>query len=378
MQGGKEMEININNYEVFIIDYLDNKLDALQTAELLLFLENNPALKDDIEGLKEITVEPPEKEVFGFKELLVQPPDQDAANLSIENYSHYFIADLENDLSLKGKSELKKFLAENQELAAEYNLFAACRLSPDKKVTFPHPEKLKVRTKSVFIRYYLTTGIAASMLLLATIYFRLTPETEDSVNQTLRNTIEFQMNETKEPAADKDKEVKEPADTKPENENKATKPASTKTKTIRNVPASNTKKTIEAPVRKLERKGMIINTTSLVAENSTRNFYSGLYEDIRLSQELALAAQEEKEQETEEIIRNEKIRGVKTSRIINSVISTGEQIAEQVPESMNGWLIADLGIKGFNFLTNNDYSINRRINSKGSIEEIRIEKENKL
>lgn len=372
------MEINHNNYEVYIIDYLDNKLDALQTAELLLFLENNPGLKEDVDSLRDLAVEPGENEVFGFKELLIQPPDKDAVNLSIENYSHYFIAGIENDLTPEGMSSLKKFLAEHKELVPEYNLFAACRLKPDKKVTFPQPEKLKIKTKSVFIRYYLATGIAASMLLLATIYFRLTPETEDSVNQTLRNTIEYQMNDVNEPAVEKNRDVKQPADNKSEIDSKETKPSSPKIKKTDIPPASKSSRPTAAPLKKLEKRGMVINTTSLIAENSSRNFYSGLYDDIRLSQELAFAAKEEKEQEAEEIRSNERIKGVKTGRIINSVISTGEQLAEQVPQSMNGWLIADLGIKGFNFLTNNDYSINRRLNSKGTIEEIRIEKANKL
>lgn len=371
------MEINLNNYEIYIIDYLDNKLDALQTAELLLFLENNPSLKEDIEAIKDITVEPGEKEVFGFKELMVQPPDKDAVNLNLENYSHYFIADLENDLSPKGKAAVKEFLAEHHELVTEFNLFAACKLTPDKKVTFPHAENLRIRTKKVYFRYYIATGIAASVLMLATVYFRLTPETEDSVNKTLQNTIEYQMNGN-EPVSDKDNEEKAPSPVKAEDDTKPSKPTSPVKRNLKSTPDSKSIKRTETPVRKLDRKGTVINTTSLMAENSSRNFYSNLYDDIRLSQELALAAQEEKELEAEETEKNEKIKGVKTGRIINSVISTGEQLIEQVPESMNGWLLADLGIKGFNLLTNNDYTINRRLNSKGNIEQLKIAKENKL
>lgn len=374
-EGGNAMEINLNNYEVYVIDYLDNKLNALQIAELLLFLENNPELKEDLEAIRSFNVTPNRSEVFGFNELLIQPSDKDAELLSNENYSHYFIAYLEGDLNDIGIAKLDQFLEEHPELKGEFQIFASCRLKPEKNIRYPELSELKVKPKRAYIRYYLATGIAASILLMGTIYLRLNPETGDSVNKAINQSVEQQFqgeensnvipdtkvlnSDEKETgrktvieerkAAEKNKSIKETSRVKPEHK----------------------------PLRKIERKPMILNTTPLMAENSSRNFYSNLYDDIRLSQELALASAEEKD-EIIESKKNEKVKGVMAGRIINSVISSGEQIAEQLPASMNGWLMADLGIKGFNFLTNNNYSINRSYNSKGNIKALKVEEEKKL
>lgn len=380
------MEINRTNYEVFVIDYLDNRLDPVQTAELLLFLENNPDLKEDFEELKAISVTPAASEVYGFKELLIQPSDKDANELNDTNYSHYFVAYLEGDLSNEGMEKITAFLHANPQLQSEFNLFASCRLTADKKIKFPAPEVLKVKTKSAFIRYYLATGIAASILLLGTVYLRLTPETDDSLEKSLRNAVEMQMSsdgesETTSPAK---RETSDPA-LKTEEKTTVRSQTTGNSQTFRSQaketipavkPAVRTEKSPAAPVRKLDRKPMFMNNTPIVANTGERNFYSGLYEDISLAQELSLSNLEEKEEALANQEKHpEKIGNVKAGRIINSVISSGEQLAEQLPQNMNGWLIADIGIKGFNLLTNKNYTINRSLSNKGSIKALKIEEE---
>lgn len=368
------MEINLENYEAYIIDYLDNQLDPVQTAELLLFMENNPQLKEDLEALKDVTVTASSKEEFGFKEMLIQPFDKDALQLTADNYSHYFIAQLEGDLSAAGNKKVDQFLKAHPELKSDYKLFASCRLQPEKRVKFPKPEQLKVNTKRAFISYYLATGIAASILLLATVYFRFTPETNESIDNTLRNAVEQQMLNDKSPIIDSEKKENTNKNDRPLEKSENPKPVIKKAAT-KPAPVIKKENNISTPVRKVERKGIMMNTTPMMSDAGLRTFYSGLYEDIRLSQELALSNLEEQEEikEMQEAEKAEKIRGVKAGRIINSVISSGEQLAEQIPQSMNGWLFADMGIKGFNILTNNNYSIDRRYSSKGAIKQLKIE-----
>ncbi|HLO92381.1 MAG TPA: hypothetical protein VK172_14550 [Lentimicrobium sp.] len=374
------MEINSENYEVFIIDYLDGKLDPVTTAELWLFLENNPHLKEDFEALKEVSVSPSPLETFGFKELLIQPSDKDASQLNNENYSHYFIARIEGDLSGKGIKTVAQYLQNHPELQKEYNLFASCRLMPDKKIRYPEPEQLKVSTKRAFIRYYLATGIAASILLLGTIYFRLTPETNESIDRSLRDAVEHQMSVDKSPAVENDKKenVDKPLDKTDKEVPKNDNSTINKKLNIKTAPSTRKEKIELQPIKKIDRKPMIINTTAMMSDGGSRTFYSGLYEDITLSQELALSNIEDREEAlaNQQSENAERVKGVKAGRIINSVISSGEQIAEQIPQTMNGWLFADIGMKGFNFLTNKNYSIDRRLSSKGGIRELKIEEKN--
>lgn len=374
------MEINLDNYEVFIIDYLDNKLGPLETAQLLLFLENHPSLKDEFEDLKAISVTSPSDEKFGFNESLKQPADIDAFNLSIHNYSHYFIAATEGDLSQTGYNLVNQFLEKHPELISEYNLFKSCKIKPDYKTHFPDVQQLIVNSKPLFIRYYWAAAIAASFLLLITVFVRLTPETKDDLNKSLLNSIEQQAMKdgtSKIVKKDKEKEQKVDVPEKSKEESQVQKKSPSPEKEIEKKSTVIEQKARIAPIRKIEKKSMIINTTPLISDNRTMNFYSNLFEDIQLSQELAMTEKEENEEILSEKTSQNNIRSIKAGRIINSVISSGEQLAEQLPQSVNGWLFADLGVKGFNLLTNNNYTINRSYSEKGRIEQLKIKNDEK-
>ena len=64
------MEINKHNYEIVLIDYLDGKLNPLEVAELLLFLEQHPDIKAEFEGLENVSVSSIEQETFPAKDAL--------------------------------------------------------------------------------------------------------------------------------------------------------------------------------------------------------------------------------------------------------------------------------------------------------------------
>ena len=58
--------INKNNYEAFLLDYMEQNLSADMVAELMLFFEQNPELQHELEELDEITL-PSETIVFDGK-----------------------------------------------------------------------------------------------------------------------------------------------------------------------------------------------------------------------------------------------------------------------------------------------------------------------
>jgi hypothetical protein len=67
------MEININNYEEIIIDFLDGKLDDNTVAKLFVFLDQNPAIKAEFDLLNaNQTTLPAEPIAFDFSDLLKQ------------------------------------------------------------------------------------------------------------------------------------------------------------------------------------------------------------------------------------------------------------------------------------------------------------------
>ena len=135
------MEINRNNYEVFLIDYLDGNLSPEMVAELLLFLENNHDLKEEFDGMEIVSVSDDETISFDFKDSLKKPIEEKLINK--DNYEEFFIASLEGDLSKIEKRELVNFLINNSELSKEFKLFKQTFLEPETEVQFSEKSLLK-------------------------------------------------------------------------------------------------------------------------------------------------------------------------------------------------------------------------------------------
>lgn len=381
------MAIDKSNYEEYIIDYLDNNLGPVETAELLIYLENHPEINQEFEILNGMKVNPT-NEKLDLKELLYQPSDTDATLLNNENYAYYFIAASEGDLSEKGLRKVQEFLHERPSYANEFRLFNLAKVKPAKNIKFPHPSILKRKSKTFFLHYYITTGVAAAILLIATLYFKLTPDTESALEKSMQKSIEFQQNGSvnrvhthsvkKEPVKKNQAEesVTPGNDIKSEKE----KPSGERQSKV-NEPKSGTPiiKDFNAPAQKLERRKTMLNLTPLIVQNSgTENFYSDLYDDIKLSQELTMTLKEESTDAETAVAKSsnpsgiERAKNLKTGRILSSMVNSGEQMAEQIPERLNGWLIADIGIKGFNFITNNNLIIDRSISDDGKINHLKV------
>lgn len=364
------MEINLNNYEVYLIDYLDNKLNPIEVAELLLFLEKHPDIKEEFEGIGSLKVKPSMNDQFLFNDLLIQPFDKDADNINTSNFNTYFIAAHEGDLSEKGIKNLNRFIAQNPSYKNDYRLYSLCKVKSNKKVKFPNTDVLLRKGRSAYATYSFITGIAATLLIMISIYVRMTPDTDKALEQTIIQSIEKQMSspDKEKPEIKTEKtektsttESKKVTETK---ENQGSDKLPMKTEKIKVTPKIN------EPVKSMERRNVILNTTPLMSLNTPRDQYSKFYNDILLSQELSFS-----ESDNIEALASNDIgpaKSSKSARILSSVISSGEQIAEQVPESFNGWFIADIGVKGFNIITNNNYTLYRKLNDKGKIEQLML------
>lgn len=74
------MTINRNNYEPFVIDYLDGALSPEMTAELLLFLELNPDIASEVEGLQNEPIPSEDFMLFDKKDSLRKPENAERAD----------------------------------------------------------------------------------------------------------------------------------------------------------------------------------------------------------------------------------------------------------------------------------------------------------
>ncbi len=167
------MKINRNNYEIFFLDYMDGNLDPALIAELLIFMEENPGLKEEFEDFELISVPVESSVIFEDKNSLKKNHVTGVDNINSTNYQNYFIASLENDLSVEELNLLDLFLKKNPFLVKEYELFGSTFLKPDKKIVFADKKTLKHYPSSILSKKAVlySVSIAASILILFSILF---------------------------------------------------------------------------------------------------------------------------------------------------------------------------------------------------------------
>jgi len=172
----KKPHIDLSNYEIFVIDYLDGQLSSEAETALMDLLNRHPDLKDEVDGLELATLEPMGISV-DFKQELKKTPIIQIGEIGESNYETYFIAAFEHDLSREESTQLDLFLAANPQLRDEYALHEKLLLQADESVVYENKEALKKRR---VIPVYAGSAVAASLTLLlaVTFFFKFNTNTD--------------------------------------------------------------------------------------------------------------------------------------------------------------------------------------------------------
>ena len=159
------MDINRNNYELFFMDYLDGGMPPDQVIELMSFIKENPDLKTELEGFKEINIKPDNKRYESKRSL------KKAFIVNDSNFDNFCIASLEGDLSKEEATLFQIWLQQNPLKAREFKLYKKTRLIPE-KIIFDFKSTLK---KSSVTRIFTPKvwgyfSAAASIIILLALY----------------------------------------------------------------------------------------------------------------------------------------------------------------------------------------------------------------
>ncbi len=157
--------INIENYELYVIDFLEGNLPQEYVTEFNHFLDNHPDIKNEIEGLSDISVNVPDL-TFSDKERLKALPIKSLAGINEDNYEDFFIGFHENALSEKERRNTIDFVDLNQHLKNEFELYKKIKLVSDKDITYKDKGSLKKR--SALVPVWITS--AAAVILIAIIF----------------------------------------------------------------------------------------------------------------------------------------------------------------------------------------------------------------
>lgn len=129
-------QINKNNYEAFFLDYHEGNLSPQQVADLLLFVEQHPELKEEFESFENVTLDDLSAIRFEDKFSLKK-------EISTLNKEEYFIKSVENTLTPAEKTLLDNFTKQHPQFLVDLQLFQKTIVSADSTITFENKEALK-------------------------------------------------------------------------------------------------------------------------------------------------------------------------------------------------------------------------------------------
>jgi hypothetical protein len=141
------MKINQNNYEAYLLDYLEGHIDADTKKDLEIFLQQNPSIKTTLDQFESISIVP---------DIVKYPSKSDLYKLKFEkstitesNYGDYCIAYHENILTEEKRKECIHFSALKYENEKELMRSGKVYLTPDLNIIYPDKKNLKHKNQPV-------------------------------------------------------------------------------------------------------------------------------------------------------------------------------------------------------------------------------------
>jgi hypothetical protein len=154
------MKPDRTNYEIWLVDYLDGNLDGEQVRQLLSFLEENPDIREEFDGLSVIPLHF-EEVSFRNRTSLKRSADE----LSEAQFELLCVASLENDLSPEQKRELDDIITGNEERRKSAELLSRIKLKPSEH-TFRYKHRLKKLTLPQKLIRVSAIGLSAAATIL--------------------------------------------------------------------------------------------------------------------------------------------------------------------------------------------------------------------
>lgn len=154
--------ITIDNYESYMLDYIEGSLTENDLLAVEAFLTAHPNIKDELNGLSDI--------IIPANEVRYQQKNNLKKSIFADNkyFNKACIASVEKTISVEEEKELLDFCNTNPDKKKNYTLFTATKLVPDLRIQFPNKEQLYKKAIIVYFRQSMQVAASvAAVLLLA-------------------------------------------------------------------------------------------------------------------------------------------------------------------------------------------------------------------
>lgn len=162
------MKIDQHNYETYLMDFIEGRLDSFTIAELQGFLTTHPELKKELEDYEEITITP-ENIKFPNKRQL-KKFTFDNVLIDNRNFEDFCIAFYENLLSPAKIHELFSYMEQYPNLKKDFGTYKYINLTT-KPIEFDQKQTLYKKSNSKERTIIRWASVAAGILILFGIYF---------------------------------------------------------------------------------------------------------------------------------------------------------------------------------------------------------------
>lgn len=149
--------INIANYEVFLLRFIDGDLGAAEEAALQDFLEQHPHIRQELQLLQSTVLTPDPEVVFENKALLYRG----TPGIHADNQTGFLLSYIDHELSATEKDAVEKYIAQTPAAQAELALLQQTRLQPDLGQVFLHKASLYRHRSRIRPVYWWSAGAAA-------------------------------------------------------------------------------------------------------------------------------------------------------------------------------------------------------------------------
>ncbi|MFY7964564.1 MAG: anti-sigma factor family protein [Chitinophagaceae bacterium] len=181
------MNINRNNYEEFLLLYIDGEISSNEEKEVEQFLELNADIKQEFENLLKTKLEY-ESISFGDVSTLYKTEDN---NISTKNYQEYFLLFVDKELNNQQQQETETFVLQHPNLQQEFLSLQQTKL-PLENITYPQKKDLYKKNKTPIVFYLKRIAVAAVFIgLIAFVWNINSTKTADEIATllTVENTI---------------------------------------------------------------------------------------------------------------------------------------------------------------------------------------------
>lgn len=159
-------KINLNNYEAYLLDFMEGNLSKQDSVELESFLKAHPEIETEIFDISETRLKPNRK--IGFDKKMELKRNEEMPELKQKDA--LLIGLIEGDLNDKEKAEAENLINTNEKAAKDFKHYLNTRLKADKSKTYKDKESLKKKAPLISlkaVRYISAAAVLTGLMLFA-------------------------------------------------------------------------------------------------------------------------------------------------------------------------------------------------------------------